>query len=58
MVKSYTPLGLQFTAEYSCPHTVDGIAETVAHVAGRHRIVMIVPGLPSSHPDDTAAPPP
>ncbi len=55
MVKSYTPLGLQFTAEYSCPHTVDGIAETVAHVAGRHRIVMIVPGLPSSHPDDTAA---
>ncbi len=54
MVKNYTPLGLEFTAEYSCPHTVDDIAATVAHAAGRHRIVMIVPGLPASHPDDTA----
>lgn len=55
MVKNFTPLGLEFAAEYYCPHTVDGIAETVAHAAGRHRMVMIVPGLPASHPDDTAA---
>ena len=54
MVKNYTPFGLEFTAEYSCPHTVDGIAEAVAYAAGRHRVVMIVPGMPACHPDDTA----
>ncbi len=54
MVQNYTPLGLEFTAEYHCPHTVDGIAEAVAHIAAKHRFVMIVPGLPACHPDDTA----
>lgn len=54
MVANYTPLGLEFTTEYSCPHTVDDIAETVAYAAGKHRIVMIVPGMPACHPNDTA----
>ena len=54
MVKNFTPFGLEFTTEYNCPHTVDGIAEAIAHAAGRHRMVMVVPGLPASHPNDTA----
>lgn len=54
MVANYTPLGLEFTTEYSCPHTVDDIAETVAYAAGKHRVVMIIPGMPACHPNDTA----
>lgn len=54
MVKNYTPFGLEFTAEYSCPHTVDGIAEAVAYAAGRHRRRDDRSRHAGLSPDDTA----
>ena len=52
MVANFTPLGVEFVAEYSCPHTVDGIADAVAHAAGRHKIVIVLSSLPTNHPQD------
>ena len=53
MVANYAPLGIEFGAEYYCPHTVDGIADAVAHAAGRHKIVMLLSAMPTTHPNDT-----
>ncbi len=53
MIANYTPLGVEFNAEYYCPHTVDGIADAVAHAASRHKIIMLLSALPTSHPKDT-----
>ncbi len=53
MIKNFTPLGLEFTTEYNCTHSIDDIAETIAYAATKHKIIMIVSGLPVNHPNDT-----
>lgn len=53
LVKNLAELGINFTAEYNAPHTVEDIADTVQTALKFAQLVFIVPALPSSHKMDT-----